>query len=271
MLKGMTVEYLIRRTFRVEPGMTVLCHAAAGGVGLIACQWLSALGATVIGTVGIGREGRARRAHGCDAHDRLHDARIRRARARAHRRQGRAGRLRLGRAATRSWAPRLPAPARLARGLRQRQRQGRAVRPGLLSQKGSLYLTRPTLFAYTAERSELLASAGGAVRRDRRAARCASRCGSAGSWPTSPRPTARSRVARRWARRSCCRSSGAARSTAVAVAEPVRRADRERNETDGADQEEAGAERRIEDRRPRPGRRCWRRRTTLVAAPWTAP
>ena len=52
MLKGLTVWYLIRRTYRVEKGETVLFHAAAGGVGLIACQWLKALGVTVIGTVG---------------------------------------------------------------------------------------------------------------------------------------------------------------------------------------------------------------------------
>ena len=52
MLKGMTVRYLVRETFRVEPGMTVLWHAAAGGVGLIACQWLRSEGVTVIGTVG---------------------------------------------------------------------------------------------------------------------------------------------------------------------------------------------------------------------------
>ena len=52
MLKGMTVRYLVRETFRVEPGMTVLWHAAAGGVGLIACQWLSSEGVTVIGTAG---------------------------------------------------------------------------------------------------------------------------------------------------------------------------------------------------------------------------
>ena len=52
MLKGMTVRYLVRETFRVEPGMTVLWHAAAGGVGLIASQWLAAEGVTVIGTVG---------------------------------------------------------------------------------------------------------------------------------------------------------------------------------------------------------------------------
>jgi NADPH2:quinone reductase len=48
----MTVQYLIRRTYPVRPGETVLFHAAAGGVGLIACRWLKALGATVIGTVG---------------------------------------------------------------------------------------------------------------------------------------------------------------------------------------------------------------------------
>jgi NADPH:quinone reductase len=52
LLKGMTVHYLIRRTYRVQAGDTVLFHAAAGGVGLIACQWLKALGATVIGTAG---------------------------------------------------------------------------------------------------------------------------------------------------------------------------------------------------------------------------
>ena len=57
MLKGMTSQYLIRRTYPVKAGETVLFHAAAGGVGLIACQWLKALGATVIGTVGFGREG----------------------------------------------------------------------------------------------------------------------------------------------------------------------------------------------------------------------
>src|SRR5206468_6850329 len=52
MLKGMTAEYLLRRTFKVEKGQTILVHAAAGGVGLILCQWGRHLGATVIGTVG---------------------------------------------------------------------------------------------------------------------------------------------------------------------------------------------------------------------------
>ena len=66
MLKGLTVWYLIRRTYRVEKGETVLFHAAAGGVGLIACQWLKALGATVIGTVGSDEKAKLAKAHGCD-------------------------------------------------------------------------------------------------------------------------------------------------------------------------------------------------------------
>ena len=66
MLKGLTVQYLIRRVYRVEKGETVLFHAAAGGVGLIACQWLRALGVTVIGTVGSDDKAKIAKAHGCD-------------------------------------------------------------------------------------------------------------------------------------------------------------------------------------------------------------
>ena len=66
MLKGMTAQYLIRRTYPVKAGETVLFHAAAGGVGLIACQWLKALGATVIGTVGSEEKATVARAHGCE-------------------------------------------------------------------------------------------------------------------------------------------------------------------------------------------------------------
>ena len=65
MLKGMTVRYLLRRTFKVEQGTTVLIHAAAGGVGLIACQWAAHLGATVIGTVGSKDKAELARANGC--------------------------------------------------------------------------------------------------------------------------------------------------------------------------------------------------------------
>jgi NADPH2:quinone reductase len=66
MLKGLTVQYLIRRVYHVEKGETVLFHAAAGGVGLIACQWLKALGVTVIGTVGSDEKAKVAKAHGCD-------------------------------------------------------------------------------------------------------------------------------------------------------------------------------------------------------------
>ena len=65
MLKGMTAEYLLRRTYKVRSGDTVLIHAAAGGVGLIACQWACHLGATVIGTVGSAEKAELARAHGC--------------------------------------------------------------------------------------------------------------------------------------------------------------------------------------------------------------
>jgi NADPH:quinone reductase len=66
MLQGLTAQYLLRRTYRVHPGDTILIHAAAGGVGLIVCQWAKALGATVIGTVGSDEKAALAGAHGCD-------------------------------------------------------------------------------------------------------------------------------------------------------------------------------------------------------------
>ena len=66
MLKGMTAEYLLRRTYKVKKGDTILVHAAAGGVGLILCQWGKALGATVIGTVGSEDKGKLAKANGAD-------------------------------------------------------------------------------------------------------------------------------------------------------------------------------------------------------------
>lgn len=65
MLKGLTVQYLIRQLYPVQEGQTVLFHAAAGGVGLIACQWLNALGVRVIGTVGSAEKGALARSYGC--------------------------------------------------------------------------------------------------------------------------------------------------------------------------------------------------------------
>jgi len=66
MLQGLTVQYLLNDSYQVKPGDVVLFHAAAGGVGLIACQWLKALGATVIGTVGSEEKAALAKAHGCD-------------------------------------------------------------------------------------------------------------------------------------------------------------------------------------------------------------
>ncbi|CAN5371787.1 quinone oxidoreductase [soil metagenome] len=65
-LKGVTVEYLLLRTFKVQKGHTILFHAAAGGVGMIACQWAKALGATVIGTVGSDEKAKLAKQAGCD-------------------------------------------------------------------------------------------------------------------------------------------------------------------------------------------------------------
>ena len=66
MLQGMTAQYLLRRTYKVQAGDTILIHAAAGGVGLLVCQWARALGATVIGTVSSDEKAALAKAHGCD-------------------------------------------------------------------------------------------------------------------------------------------------------------------------------------------------------------
>jgi NADPH2:quinone reductase len=66
MLQGLTTQYLLRRTYRVKAGDTVVIHAAAGGVGMLACQWAKSLGATVIGTVGSDEKAELAKAHGCD-------------------------------------------------------------------------------------------------------------------------------------------------------------------------------------------------------------
>ena len=66
MIRGMTARYLLKETYRVQPGDTILIHAAAGGVGQIVCQWAKHLGATVIGTVGSDEKAAVARAHGCD-------------------------------------------------------------------------------------------------------------------------------------------------------------------------------------------------------------
>lgn len=159
LLKGMTVEYLIRRTFPVAPGMTVLWHAAAGGVGLIACQWLAALGVRVIGTVGSDAKAALARAHGC-AHTIIYG------------RQDVAATVReltdgVGVAVVYDSVGRDTFAASLASlrprgmlvGFGNASGAPPAFDPLALARAGSLYLTRPSLFDYTATRSELLASA----------------------------------------------------------------------------------------------------------------
>ena len=79
MLQGMTVDMLLNRVRTTQAGETILVHAAAGGVGLILCQWASAIGATVIGTVSTEEKAELARANGCDSSDPLHETGLRRA------------------------------------------------------------------------------------------------------------------------------------------------------------------------------------------------
>ena len=129
MLQGLTVQYLLRRTYPVKAGETILFHAAAGGVGLIACQWAKALGANLIGTVGSEEKAAHRAASTARAHDHLHEGGLPRPREGDHRRQGRARRLRLDRQGHLHEVARLPAAARPHGELRQRHRPRRRVQP----------------------------------------------------------------------------------------------------------------------------------------------
>jgi NADPH2:quinone reductase len=159
MLKGMTTEYLIRRTYKVQPGDTVLFHAAAGGVGLIACQWLRALGATVIGTVGSDDKARLAQAHGC-THSIVYTREDfgRRVRELTG---GKGVPVVYDSVGKSTFMGSLDC----LRPLGLLVSFGNASGPvppfelGILSQKGSLYVTRPSLFTYTATRSDLEASA----------------------------------------------------------------------------------------------------------------
>ena len=159
MLQGMTVQYLIRRTYRVQPGETVLFHAAAGGVGLIACQWLKHLGATVIGTVGSEEKAELARDHGCD-----HPITYRSEDfvARVRELTGGAGvPVVYDSVGKDTFEGSLDCLAPFGMMVSFGNASG-PVPPfdaGILSAKGSLYLTRPTLMTYTAKRDDLVAGA----------------------------------------------------------------------------------------------------------------
>jgi NADPH2:quinone reductase len=159
MLKGLTVQYLIRTTHRVAAGETVLFHAAAGGVGLIACQWLKALGATVIGTAGSEEKCRLALAHGADhcINYRTEDfpARVRELTG------GQGVPVVYDSVGRDTWAGSLSCLKPLGLMVSFGNASG-AVPPievGILAQHGSLFLTRPTLNTYTARRGDLEAAA----------------------------------------------------------------------------------------------------------------
>jgi NADPH2:quinone reductase len=159
MLKGMTVQYLIRRTYRVQPGDTVLWHAAAGGVGLIACQWLKALGAMVIGTVGSQEKAAVAKAHACD-HTIVYTQEDFTQRVREIT-GGQGVPVVYDSVGKSTFQGSLDCLRPLGLLVSFGNASG-AVPPfelGILAPKGSLYVTRPTLATYTATRAELEATA----------------------------------------------------------------------------------------------------------------
>ena len=155
MLKGCTVQYLIRRTHAVQAGETVLFHAAAGGVGLIACQWLKHLGATVIGTVGTPEKAELARAHGCD-HPIVYTEEnvVERVREITGGKGVPVVYDSVGKDTFRASIDCLQ-PRGLMVSFGNASGAVEAFAPGVLAAKGSLFLTRPTLASYTATRAEL--------------------------------------------------------------------------------------------------------------------
>src|SRR5262249_7244531 len=159
MVKGRTAQYLIRRTFKTEKGHTILVHAAAGGVGLILCQWGKHLGATVIGTVGSKDKADLAKANGA-----THTILYRDEDFVARVKDITGGKLcdvvydGVGKTT-------FPGSLDCLRPLGMFASFGSASGPieafniGILAQKGSLFATRPTLNTYTAKREDLLATA----------------------------------------------------------------------------------------------------------------
>jgi len=159
MLKGMTAQYLIHSTYAVKPGDHVLFHAAAGGVGSIACQWLNSLGAIVIGTVGSAEKAVIAHARGC-----AHTINYREEDIAARVREITAGEgvpVVYDSVGAATFEASLDAlrPRGLMVSFGNASGPVPPFAPAILAQKGSLYLTRPTLFDYVAKRDDLVASA----------------------------------------------------------------------------------------------------------------
>jgi NADPH2:quinone reductase len=154
MLQGMTAQYLLRRTYRVKSGDTIVVHAAAGGVGLIMCQWARHLGATVIGVVSSEQKAELAKAHGV-AHAIIGHARL----AEEVKRITNGAMVpvvydSVGKDTFQASLDCL-APLGLMASFGNASGPVPPVELGLLAAKGSLFLTRPTLATYTAKRSDL--------------------------------------------------------------------------------------------------------------------
>ena len=159
MLKGMTTEYLLLRTFKVQPGQTILFHAAAGGVGLLFGQWAKALGVTVIGTVGSDDKAKLARGHG---YDHVINYRTENFVERVKEITKGAGVPVVYDGVGRdTWAGSLDClqPFGMMVSFGNASGPVPPVDIGTLAAKGSLYVTRPTLVTYTAKRADLVASA----------------------------------------------------------------------------------------------------------------
>jgi NADPH:quinone reductase len=156
MLKGMTAEYLLRRTYKVQKGDNILVHAAAGGVGLILCQWGKALGANVIGTVGTEDKGKLAQANGCD-----HIIYYRKEDFAARVKEITKGELcavvydGIGKTTFPASLDCLR-PLGMFASFGSASGQVEAFNINILQTKGSLFATRPTLNTYAAKRADLL-------------------------------------------------------------------------------------------------------------------
>lgn len=159
MLQGLTVQFLIKRCYPLKAGETVLIHAAAGGVGLIFCQWAKALGCTVIGTVGSDEKAKLAMAHGCD-HAIVYTRENFKERVKEIT-KGEGVPVVYDSIGKDTFEGSLDCLRPMGLLVSFGNASG-AVPPfnlGILAQKGSLYVTRPTLFTYSAKRADLEAMA----------------------------------------------------------------------------------------------------------------
>ena len=159
MLKGLTAQYLLRRTYKVKAGDTILFHAAAGGVGLIAGQWAKSLGATVIGTVGSEEKAKLAKAHGYDHV--INYTKEDFVKCVAEITGGKKVPVVYDSVGKDTFLKSLDclAPRGLVALFGASSGAPEPFNLGLLSAKGSLYVTRPTLGTYGAKRSDMVESA----------------------------------------------------------------------------------------------------------------